>query len=319
MVAGNADFDTLAATTLEEWTKSLVNNIFEEQPFLFMMQQGDRLRYHGGGRTMAQPLIYDTNDTVASYSQYDTIATTAQAGITAAEYPVRQMAGTVTIDGYTQAVNSGPQEIVDLLEAKMMQLRESFADTLNQQAIQSDGTGNTNKDWHGLEYLVGNEVSSVTTVGGIDATDANNTWWRSHIVTAVGSLTLGAIANAYNTIAKGTDKPDIGLTTQTVYEAYEALLQPQQRFADPKTADAGFDNLLYRGMPVTVDDYVNSGDFYMVNTKYLKLRPHTNRWMTPTEFVRPYNQDAIFAQVLSYGNFTISNRKRQARLEGVTA
>ena len=318
MVAGNADFDTLAATTLEEWTKSLVNNIFEEQPFLYMMQQGDRIRYHNGGRTMAQPVIYGKNTTVASYSQYDTLSTSTSAGITAAEFPVRQMAGVVTIDGYSQAVNSGPQEIIDLLEAKMMQLRESFAETLNTQAIQSDGTGNSNKDWMGLEYLVGDE-NHTATVGGIDCTDAANDWWRSTVTTSVGSLTLASVANTYNTIAKGTDKPDIGLTTQTVYEAYEALLQPQQRFADPKTADAGFDNLLYRGMPVIVDDFVNSGDFYFVNTKYIKLRPHQGKWMAPTDFVRPHDQDAIYAHVLSYGNFVASNRKRHARLEGVTA
>jgi hypothetical protein len=65
--------------------------------------------------------------------------------------------------------------------------------------------------------------------------------------------------NAYNTVSVGNDHPDVVLTTQTLYEKYEALLQPNLRYTDTKTADAGFQNLLFKASPVMYDVSCTSG------------------------------------------------------------
>lgn len=321
MPVGNVDFDQIAATTLQEYTNSLVNNIFEEQVFMFLMSQGtgDRsgLRFWNGGRSMVQPLIYGKNTTVGTYRGYDTLNTTPQDGISAAEFPVRQMAGTVTIDGYSTAVNSGPQEVVDLLEAKMMQLRESFVEEINRQMVLSDGTGNTNKDWMGLALLVGNDTRSPV-CGGIDAADPLNPWWRSGIVAHNAALTLQILRTTFNNVSNGSDQPDFALTTQTLHERYEGLLQPQQQFRDEQVANAGFTNLLYKDRPVVYDDFVPTGEWYWINKRYMKLRPHQSTWMRAGQFIEPPSQDARVAKVLAYGNMVISNRARQGLITGLT-
>ena len=124
---------------------------------------------------------------------------------------------------------------------------------------------------------------------------------------------------AYNSVAVGNDQPNVILTEQTLFEAYEDLLQSQERFMDASTADGGFQNLLFKGAPVVYDDYVNTGDMYFLNTKYIRLVGHGDNWFKPTPFVRPDNQDARYAQILCYGELTISNRARQGVLTGRTA
>jgi len=124
----------------------------------------------------------------------------------------------------------------------------------------------------------------------------------------------------YNTVSVGNDQPTILIASQAVYESYEALLQPQLRYSDANTADAGFQNLLYKGAPVTYDTVTGQNDnkIFFLNTKYLRLVAHTDVWFKPTPFVRPTNQDARYAQILSYGNLTTSNRARQGMLYGIT-
>ena len=158
------------------------------------------------------------------------------------------------------------------------------------------------------------------TLGGIDSTGTGNGFWASTETAATGTpanLTLAQMATLYNDVSVGNDQPTIVITSQSGYEAYEALLQPQLRYTDATTADAGFQNLLFKGAPVTFDSSATSGTMYMLNNKYLRLVAHSDVWFKPTPFVRPTNQDARFAQILCYGNLTVTNRARQGKLTGI--
>ena len=122
----------------------------------------------------------------------------------------------------------------------------------------------------------------------------------------------------YNTISVGNDQPTIVVTTQALYEKYEALLEGQIRYTDTDMADGGFQNLLFKGCPVTFDDACASGQFLFLNTKYLQLVAHSDVWFKPTPFVRPTNQDAVYSQLLCYGQLTCSNRARQGFMHSAT-
>jgi hypothetical protein len=211
-----------------------------------------------------------------------------------------------------------------LLEAKTAQAEHTIIEKMDEMLISGDGTGNSAKDWPGIKKLVATNPNDAT-VGGINSTldgtggDPDNRWWESYIEDTAEVLSIGRMSSAYNTVAEGADQPNMILTTQTLYEKYEALLQPQLRFADAGTADAGFQNLLFKGAPVMYDTYVDSGYMYFLNTKYLRLVGHSDNWFRPTPFVRPNNMDARYAQILLYGALTVSNRKRQGVLTGKTA
>lgn len=314
-MAGNANFDALLSTTLANYRNQLTDNVFTARPLTYMLMEKGRIRMLNGGTKIVEPLIYGQNSTVASYSGYDTISLTAQDGISAAEYDWKQYAASIAISGIEEAKNNGEQEIINLLEAKIMQAEESMREGFNQMFF-GDGTGNSGKNWNGL----GNIVESGNTVGGINsATGQGNDWWRSYEENTAGALTLAQMATAYNSTSVGNDHIDTVLTTQTLFEKYEALLQPQLRYTDTKTADAGFQNLLFKSAPVMYDVHCTAGVMYFLNTKYLTLVGHSGKWFTQTEFVRPENLDARYALIMCYGNLTCRNRAKQGKLTAKTA
>ena len=310
----NPNFDQLLATTLANYRDQLTDNVFTARPLTYFLMDKGRIRMVDGGTKIVEPLIYGQNSTVASYAGYDTIALTAQDGITAAEFEWKQYAASIAISGIEEAKNNGDQAILNLLEAKVMQAEESLREGFNTMFF-GDGTGNSGKNWNGL----GNLVEASGTVGGINRATAGNEYWRSYEENTAGALTLAQMSTAYNSVSVGNDHPDMVLTTQTLFEKYESLLQPQLRYTDTKTADAGFQNLLFKAAPVVYDTGCTAGVMYFLNSKYLTLVGHSGKWFSQTEFVRPENLDARYALIMCYGNLTVRNAKKQGKLTAKTA
>jgi len=312
MASANSNFDALLSTTLANYRSQLTDNVFTARPLTYTLMEKGRIRMLNGGTKIVEPLIYGKNSTVSSYSGYDSLSLTPQEGISAAEYDWKQFAASISISGLEEAKNNGEQEIINLLEAKIMQAEESMRESFNQMFF-SDGTGNSSKDWNGL----GNLVESGNTVGNIDS--SSYTWWKSYEENTATALTLAQMSTAYNSVSVGNDHPDTLLTTQTLFEKYEALLQPNLRYTDTKTADAGFQNLLFKAAPVMYDVHCTAGVFYFLNSKYITLVGHSNKWFSQTEFIKPEDVDARYALIMCYGNLTVRNRAKQGKLTAKTA
>ena len=314
-MAGNSNFDALLSTTLANYRSQLTDNVFTARPLTYTLMDKGRIRMLNGGTKIVEPLIYGNNETVSSYSDYDAVSLTPQTGISASEWNWKQYAASISISGIEEAKNNGEAEIINLLEAKIMQAEESMREGFNQMFF-GDGTGNGGKNWDGL----GNIVESGNTVGGINsATGQGNDWWRSYEENTATALTQAQMTTAYNSVSVGAEHPDVILTTQTLFEKYESLLTPQLRYTDTKTADAGFQNLLFKAAPIMYDVHCTAGVMYFLTTKYLTLVGHSSKWFQQTEFIRPEDLDARYALSLTYGNLTCRNRKKQGKLTAKTA
>jgi hypothetical protein len=76
------------------------------------------------------------------------------------------------------------------------------------------------------------------------------------------------------------------------------LVQPQQRFVDEETANAGFTNILWEGMPVLVDSHVGSTNlFTLLNEDYVHLVVHKDENFRFEPFVKPVNQNVSSAKI----------------------
>ncbi len=313
-MAGNPNFDALLSTTLQNYRPTLVDNIFTARVLLEHLNSAGRVVVETGGTQIIEPLVYAQNNTVGSYSGYDAIDLTPQEGISAAEYDWKQMAASIAISGIEEAKNRGPEAIIKLLQAKIMQAEESIKESMNDMLF-SNGTGNGGKDLNGL----GNIIDSTGTVGGIDA--STNSWWASYEESTSTALTQDYMATAYNTASRGNDHPDLIITTQTLFEKYEKLLTPNVRYQDTNKANLGFQNLMFKQTPVVFDVSCPSGTMFFINSKYLKLVGMADHWFQTTEFQKGTvaGVDARYALILSFGNLTCSNRARQAKLTNKTA
>jgi hypothetical protein len=313
-MAGNPNFDALLSTTLQNYRPTLVDNIFTARVLLEHLNSAGRVVVETGGTQIIEPLVYAQNNTVGSYSGYDAIDLTPQEGISAAEYDWKQMAASIAISGIEEAKNRGPEAIIKLLQAKIMQAEESIKESMNDMLF-SDGTGNGGKDLNGLANI----IDATGTVGGIDA--SSNSWWASYEENTATALTQDQMATAYNTASRGNDHPDLIITTQTLFEKYEKLLTPNVRYQDTNKANLGFQNLMFKQTPVVFDVSCPTGNMFFINSKYLKLVGMADHWFETTEFQKGTvaGVDARYALILSFGNLTCSNRARQAKLTAKTA
>jgi hypothetical protein len=315
----------LLATTVEKYAKTMEEQIFNSKVLLWALKAAGRIQNEDGGTSITQPLIYAANPNTGSYADYDVFSTAAMTGISAANFPWKQYYGLLHISGIEMAQNSGVSAILNLLEARIKQLELSMADQINQQLF-NDGNGNSQKDFYGIAAIVSATDPTWGDLGNIDRTA--NAYWRANTQTAstADTLTVADMINVYNDASKGNDHPGIVITTQTAFETYEGLLTDNIRYEDTKMGDAGFQNLMFKGAPVTFDEDAavatsTEGDapVWFLNLQYITLKTLAGVWFKPSDMSQPINQDAFYKHILCYGNLVVSNCARQGCLYNVHA
>jgi hypothetical protein len=297
-------FDVLVATTLDKARPKLADQITTDNALTAWLNMKSRVTLDGG-TVVRRPLVFAFNDTVSTYSGYDVIDTTPQEGLGWAEYEWKQHAGSVVISGEEVRKNAGAAQLINLLQAKIEQLRFSVVDDMNAM-LWASSVGNGGKDFNSIPTL----VKSTGTIAGINP--STYTWWASTLNTTVDLTTFEGIDqmnNLYNTVRVQKSKVDVEFCSQAVYEAYEALALPNVRFNDLKMADLGFQAVAHKTAELVFEPDVPSATIYMLNSERLEFVQHSAAWLSLTEFQRPYNQDAKVALILSMGQLLTDSRR----------
>lgn len=321
-MAGNTEFTDFVTATLDAYTGQFVDNIFDDYPLMAKFIEANGVtEYEGGGNRIIEELMYKKNGTFGSFSGYDTLDITPQEGLTAAAYDWKQGAVSITFNGREKALNEGPHQNIGLVKSRIEQAELSAREGFNTM-FWSDGTGNAGKDFLGLGALIGDETSAITDIGGIDCALAGNEFWRSTVrdvsLDASTVRSTGIWTNVVNTAGKGADAFDFGITTQELFEHYEASLEPNMRYTSDKGADAKFENITFKQRPLFYDDMCPTGETIFPNSRYVKLKRHPKVWGAKTPWKDVPDKDAFYMQMLFMGELVTSNRARQARVEGQT-
>lgn len=324
MAFANSAISDIIATTIQSRTKVIADNVTKNNAALSRMNTRGNIKPFSGGNVILQEVSFAENGNAGWYSGYETLPIAAQDVISAAQYDIKQCACPVTISGLEQLQNAGKEQMIDLLEARVTVAEASMANLIAA-GIYADGTGFGGKEITGLQAQVPTSPGSGS-VGGID----RGTWafWRSKIFDC--SSDGGAIASAANIIGymnrlwaqlvRGMDRPDLVIMDNTYWNFYTSALQNQQRFASASEASAGFMSLKYMDADVVLDGgiggFITSNTLYMLNSKYMHFRPHSNRNMVPLSPGSRWsvNQDAA-VQILAWaGNLTSSGLQFQGKM-----
>ncbi len=166
-------------------------------------------------------------------------------------------------------------------------------------AVYADGTANRP---NGLGLI----VDDTGTVGG--QSRATYTALNATDTASGGTLTLAKMATLYSAVTAASiaySQPNIGVTTKTVFDLYESLLQPTVRANYDQigydklgtramsvtrsgnqnaSGAAGFDSLQYRGMPIIRDDAATLGYLFFLNERTFGW---FGRTIVPDEY-KPY-------------------------------
>ena len=124
----------------------------------------------------------------------------------------------------------------------------------------------------------------------------------------------------YGACSIDNDQPDLIVTSQPVFDAYESSLQGNKRFTGDSTlADAGFQTLRFKGATVVVDSHCPDGHMYFLNTKYLDFKVHSKRNFELESFRPLEAHDAIQARIFWMGQLVCSSPRMQGLLVGGNA
>lgn len=336
-------WNEILSTTMHNVRKSMTDNIFDTRPLLNFFKSNGRLRTINGGISIVEPLLYAEGE-ADSYAEWDQLDVTPKNTVTAAQFDWKLLYATIAISGLEEAQNNGKEQIINLLEAKIMQAEETLKSRLNGMLFGTYTSGTAANDFNGLPEL----IDDTTAIGGIDP--ATEAWWKSD-ETVVGAVDAAGLEAALRTAYLGTsdagpDTVDAIFTNAYGFGFYESTLTPQVRYSDGAKANLGFRNIMYMNVPMFWDFQCSGGtegtvattsaSYYGLNSKYVGLVIHSDRNFKQSPFtdnlsgsvsstaspgVGSVSANAVDARVsfiTTYGNATIRNRRRCYKLTGVS-
>jgi hypothetical protein len=322
MAFANSAITDIIATTIQSRSGELADNLTQNNAILQRLNQKGNVRPFSGGNVILEEIMYNDPNTnnANSYSGYEVLNIAPDSPISAAQFKIAQYADSVTMSGLEMLQNSSKEAIIDLLDGRM---QVSEARLLNRISgdLYGNGTGNGGKNLDGLAAAV-SASPSTGTYGGINR--ANWTFWQNQITTgATANTILAKMTEAAIKQIRGTDKADLIVAGNTMYQYYVGALQAIQRIASEESGAAGFASLKFYGGGTSADVVLGGGYgdqetatyMYMLNTNYIFLRPHKERNFVPIGGERQaINQDAIVKLYGWAGNLTASNSFLQGLL-----
>lgn len=331
MAFANSSVSDIIATTIQNRSKSLDDNLTNNNAFLRYVKQKGNQKTVSGGNVILQEIMYNDTSTnnVNSYSGYEAINISPDSPISAAQFPYSQYAAAVSMSGLEMLQNSGKEALIDLLDSRM---QVSEARILNRIGgdIYLDGTGNGGKNLIGLGAAVPDDPTTGT-YGGISR--VNWSFWRPTKYSGVtdgGAAVSQANIIQYMTklalsLVRGTDKTDLIVADANYYALYANALQAIQRVSTEgnTTAGAGFPSLKFYGGGTSADVLMDGGigaaatanHMWFLNTNHFFFRPHKDRNFVPIGGERQsVNQDAIVKLIGWAGQVTTANSELQGVL-----
>ena len=210
----------IVTTTLRNRSRQLADNVTNHNALLRKMRERGNVVELSGGRDIVRELEYQSNQTVNFYSGYEVLDTSPADVLSSAVFDWKQLAGTVTISGLEEIKNSGPEAIINLLEARISVLEKSLENSLST-SLYSDGTGSSGKEVGGLQLVIAD--AGTGTVGGINSSTFS--FWQNVQTTATSSAFSVAnvqtdMNNIYLSLVRGVDKPDIVTADANAYKSF---------------------------------------------------------------------------------------------------
>lgn len=314
MASPNSTFTEIVTTTLREHPSEITDNVSDHNALLRRMKKRGNIKKIDGGYEIVRPLDYAENGTYQRFSGFDTLNVAASDVLSAAKFDWTQAAIHVTASGQQLRMNSGGNRIADLAKAR---LKNAIRTAANYQSIDLYSSGALTNQMGGLAHIVTNDGEG--TVGGIVA--ATYTFWKNQYYEAPSSnaVSKSNIKGYMNTLwlrcVRGTDKPDLIVSSHDFYSYYWESLQDLQRFASADKAEAGFPELKYNTADVVFDSNSNfsttAEKMYFLNTDYLEMVVHRDADWSQMDDKMSVNQDAVVIPLLWMGNLVCSNRSLQ--------
>lgn len=316
----------IITTTQRRRQKMLRDNITNNNAILKSMKKYGGLKTIDGGYTILEEVLYAENDNYFRYAGGQIFPTAYNTTMTSFEYDWKQFGISIVINGREERMNSGVERAINLMMGRIEAAEFTLENNYNSDLL-SNGTADGGKQIGGLALGI-SKTPTVGSLGGIDRSTTAGAFARNFKFDTINDTTGGAPGGAItsssniktyynyciNSTTRGTDRVKLLLAGQTHYQALQGAMQAIQIVTDTKTAEAGYQNLIYEGIPVVMGGGVDFGGqslvqtdlTYGINTRYTKVQVHKDADMEPLPETQSLNQDAKVKLMVWMGNMTFS-------------
>lgn len=315
------DLNNLYTTTWQKMKDTVRDQIFDAMPFYFMLRDKGHIEAQEGHRFLTEPLQYSKNDNVTWITKGGTVSLNDYEFLTIAQYDWRYLVAPVVRFMTDDQQNRGRAQIINLMNAKLENTRNSLSDELESRLFAGDGSSDNAID--GLQQLVPDDPTVAgSSIGGIDP--STYTWWRNQQTDMTGSsFSTNGIANM-RTLRNdcrnnlGMDEPNLIVSGQRPYEWYEDTVLDFYQTTNRKLADAGFENQSFKGLPMVWSPSCADTRMYFLNLNFIKMKfdPMLNFDMTDWKPI-PEQPNDVAAQIVYATAMTVSRRRCHGVLHGI--
>lgn len=306
--------DTVALnTSLAHYTRQLTDNVYDSNDLLKLLNMPGNKDTVDGGLSIVENLIELEQDNGGFYIGDDLLNSTQSNTLTLVEYKWQNAYEPIQITRDEERNNSGDiHKILDLAGTKTILSEKAIAKRMEQALSTPVGAANNLID---LETLV-NTGTLGSLAGGTD------TFWQATVTASGAFATQGLtdMTTGYYAVSSGSssENPTHFITNKTIFQKFEQTRLPLERISNTLTANAGFDNLTFKGRPLIYGNFIGTGLLFGLNMNYVSLKVDSATDMVTTEFIAPVNQTLKVAYILWRGNLTTNNRRRNFKLTGIT-
>lgn len=238
----------------------------DNHPLMKALEDSKGIVRLGGGRTILDEALSGQNTTVGWVGEAGTVPLTDQKVVDSPEFDWSYQLGSISMTLAERYMNEGEGRFIDLWAAKQESLEGSAMNEFHE-GLLSSGTGDGGLQLDGVAALVSTTPTSGT-VGTIDRSATAAAWFRNQKFDTASDWSDGSVdaGNVKRFLDKGLNatsknsqlQTTIGFLGQTHFEYLTSAIQAIQVIQNESgTGKAGFDRLVYRGVPMYFGAGVN--------------------------------------------------------------
>ena len=304
-------------------------DIYFQDSFLmykFMDKKAGLMERPSGGKTYRIPLEYDGQEG-GFYSRGETLSSDSKEIMNAAFFYPKHAYGNATIYRSDEQENAGDYAEVQLVTQHIAGAQKTCRKNIAKNLYGNNTDADKNitglvKCCFGSTSIAYGSIIETDLVASEATAPTGGTLYPWHAVNTTTTEAIGlAVIRTLRSSAKIGDgangKPNVGVTTEALFNIVSGVLQVQQRFTEDKdTVKAGFTNLVFEGMTLAADDYVPSGYLFVLNSKHYGWAIHRNGFFERTPWGDLSNAPSGVAgktmKIFWDGNQVVSNRRAHA-------
>lgn len=306
--------DAVLATSITDYAPYITDNVYNSNVLLGILNRKKLLI--NGGTSKTYPLIIDEQDNGGFFVGSAALNTEQTDTETLIEYRWQNIYEPVQINRDEERQNAGDEHKIISLMGEKIQRSELAIAKRAEQAFSTNTAG--------AGYIVDLEnLVNTNTLGTVNG--ASETNWQSTVTTSGSFAAQGLtdMATAFYAVssAETTDTPDVIITTKASFRYFENTKLPLERISDGNlSANAGFRNLTYKGVPVTYGNEIGSGLMFGLNMNYIDYCVDSETDFVMTPFLSPVNQMTKVAFILHRTTGPVTNnRRRHFQLSSISA